>query len=149
MTDLRAALRHAGRAQPKPLKRVKVKKRIRAKSKRKMKLHDADKLFSTYIRTRDGYACVRCGSPVMPQCAHLHSRVYRAIRFNPDNATTLCKGCHVMFTHRPIEWQDWCEERWPGRLALLRVQALGAHEHPDYTEICDWLRAALGVRGGG
>ena len=111
-----------------------------------MKLHDADRLFSLYIRGRDGWQCQRCGSPYSPQCAHLHSRVYRAIRFSPLNATTLCKGCHVLFTPRPLEWQDWCEERWPGRLAALKVQALGAHEHPDYGAICDELRLAIGVK---
>ena len=131
--------------QPKPTKRPKkAPERIRSKSKRKAKLHDADKLFSQYIRNRDGWACVRCGSPVTPQCAHLHSRIYRAIRFNPKNATTLCKGCHVMFTHRPLEWQDWCEARWPGRLAELKAQALAAHEHPDYEAICAELRYAIG-----
>jgi 5-methylcytosine-specific restriction endonuclease McrA len=130
---------------PKPAQRQKPKP-IRRKAKRKAKLHDADKLFSTYIRTRDDWACVRCGSPVMPQCAHLHSRAYRAIRWNPDNATTLCKGCHVLFTHRPIEWADWCEERWPGRLATLRVQALAVHEHPDYDAICAQFKAAIGMK---
>jgi hypothetical protein len=148
--DLQSKLRHAGRAQPlaKPVKRGrKPRKRIQAKSKRHMKLHDADKLFSQYIRTRDGWACVRCHSPLHPQCAHLHSRIYRAIRFDPLNATTLCRGCHVMFTHRPIEWQDWCEERWPGRLAMLRAHALGAHPHPDYDGICESLRLAIGVKG--
>lgn len=133
---------------PKPAKRVKAKpKRIKAKSKRKAKLHDADKLFSQYIRGRDGWACVRCGSPLRPQCAHLHSRIYRAIRWNPQNATTLCQGCHVMFTHRPLEWQDWCEARWPGRLATLKAQALAAHEHPDYEAICAEFRLAIGLRG--
>jgi 5-methylcytosine-specific restriction endonuclease McrA len=131
----------------KPVKRArKAKRPLRRKAKRKMRLHHADALFSTYIRTRDGWACTRCGSPVMPQCAHLHSRVYRAIRFNPDNATTLCKGCHVMFTHKPIEWADWCEERWPGRLAVLRVQALAAHEHVDFDAVCEALRSSLGVK---
>lgn len=131
--------------QPKPAKRSpKPRKRIRSKSKRRMKLHDADRLFSQYVRNRDGWACVRCGSPLNPQCAHLISRIYRAIRFNVKNATTLCRGCHVMFTHRPLEWQDWCEARWPGRLAELKVQALAAHEHPDYEAICAEFRAAIG-----
>ena len=133
---------------PKPKHRAKPKRTIRRKAKRKAKVHDADRLFSQYIRTRDGWACVRCGSPVRPQCAHLHSRIYRAIRWNPDNATTLCQACHVMFTHRPIEWADWCEERWPGRLAVLRVQALAAHEHPDYGAIVEQYRAAIGLRDG-
>lgn len=130
----------------KPQKRTKPKRAIRKRAKRKAKLHDADRLFSQYVRTRDGWACVRCGSPKRVQCAHLWTRKYHAIRFNPDNATTLCQGCHVMFTHRPIEWLDWCEARWPGRLSILRVQALSAHDRPDFGEICDTFRLKLGVR---
>jgi 5-methylcytosine-specific restriction endonuclease McrA len=133
---------------PKPAKRVKAKpKRIRTKSKRKAKLHDADKLFSQYIRTRDGWACRACGSPEVPQCAHLVSRRYRAIRWNRDNAVTLCQRDHMKYTHNPLAWEAWIEERFPGRLALLKVQALAAHEHPDYEAICEQFRAAIGVRG--
>jgi 5-methylcytosine-specific restriction endonuclease McrA len=135
---------------PKPARRVKAKpkKRIRAKSKRKAKLHDADRLFSQYIRTRDGWACTRCGSPFNVQCAHLIGRAYRSIRFNPMNATALCSKCHIFYTHRPLEWMDYCEEKWPGRFATLRVQALAAHEHPDYDAVCESLRLAIGVRNG-
>jgi 5-methylcytosine-specific restriction endonuclease McrA len=147
--NLQEKLRHAGRAQPKPLKRVKAKKRIRAKSKRKMKLHDADKLFSQYIRTRDGWQCRICGGIESIQCGHLVSRRYRALRWNPDNAIAICAKDHVFYTHRPLEWDATIEERWPGRLALLKVQALATYVRPDYEEICDWLQAALGVRGGG
>jgi 5-methylcytosine-specific restriction endonuclease McrA len=131
----------------KPAKRARrVKRPLRRRAKRKAKLHDADKLFSTYIRTRDGWACQRCGSPFRIQCAHLIGRAYRAVRFASLNATALCQGCHVFFTHRPLEWADWCEERWPGRLTMLKAQALAAHEHPDYTALCESLRLAIGVR---
>jgi 5-methylcytosine-specific restriction endonuclease McrA len=134
-------------AQPKPIKRArKAKRPLRRKAKRKAKLHDADRLFSQYIRTRDGWTCQRCGSPFRIQCAHLIGRAYRAIRFAAPNATALCQGCHVYMTHRPLEWMDWVEERWPGRWAMLKTQALAAHEHPDYDAVCESLRLALGVR---
>ncbi len=29
------------------------------------------------------------------------------VRTDPDNAFCLCKGCHMHFTHNPIEWHDW------------------------------------------
>lgn len=131
---------------PKPVKRVKPKRRIKPNSKRKAKLHDADRLFSQYIRGRDGWQCRACGSPEFPQCAHLVGRRYRAIRWVPDNAVTLCRGCHVKWTHRPLEWEAWCEERFPGRLAMLKAQALAAHEHPDYDAICEQFKAAIGLR---
>lgn len=129
----------------KPAKRgPKPKRRIRAKSKRKAKLHDADRLFSLYIRNRDGWQCRACGSPFNVQCGHIISRRYRAIRFSPQNAVALCAKHHVYFTHRPIEWEAWVEERFPGRLATLKAQALAAHPTPDYEAICAELRAAIG-----
>ena len=132
---------------PKPARRARKPRRpIRRKAKRKAKLHDADRLFSQYIRTRDGWACRLCGSPFTPQCAHLVSRRYRAVRFDPQNAITLCAKHHVFYTYRTIEWEDVIEERFPGRLGMLKAQALAAHEHPDYDALCESLRLAIGVR---
>ena len=134
---------------PKPAKREKAKpKRIKSKSKRKAKLHDADRLFSQFIRNRDGWQCRICGEPYNLQCAHLVSRRYRAIRFSPLNAVALCSRHHVYYTYRTIEWELWCEERFPGRLAMLKAQALAAHEHPDYEQICAEFRRAIGLREG-
>ena len=132
----------------KPVKRSKPKRAIRRKAKRKAKVHDADKLFSQWIRMRDGWQCRVCGSPLNIQCGHLVSRRYRAIRFSPLNAVAICARDHVFYTHRPIEWEAWVEERFPGRLAVLKAQALAAHEHPDYEAICEQFRAAIGLREG-
>jgi len=130
----------------KPPKRGrKAKRPIRRKAKRKAKLHDADKWFSQWIRGRDGWACVRCGSPYRPQCAHLVSRRYRATRWNPQNATTLCSRCHVKFTWDPLAWQDWCEERWPGRLGLMKAMAQAGGVKHDFDELCRVFKAGIGV----
>ena len=131
---------------PKPKRQPKPKRAIRKKSKRKLKLHDADRLFSQFIRNRDAWQCKACGSPFSVQCAHIISRTYRAIRWAPDNAVTLCKGCHIRYTHRPLEWHDWVEWKFPGRYALLKAQALKPHAKPDYAEICSALKSAFGIR---
>lgn len=132
---------------PKPAVRArKAKKPLRRKAKRKAKLHDADTLFSTYIRTRDGWACRNCGSPYMVQCAHIVSRRYRATRWTPDNALALCQKCHLRWTHNPIAFEAWVDERFPGRLAALKVQALAAKQPVDYEEICRILKVELGPR---
>jgi hypothetical protein len=69
----------------------------------KVKIDQADKVFSQYIRKRDG-RCMRCGSrvkfndndlPVSHQCSHYHGRRKESVRFDPDNADCLCYGCHV------------------------------------------------------
>ena len=131
----------------KPPKRGrKPRRRIRRQAKRKAKLHDADRLFSLYIRNRDGWACRACGSPISPQCAHIISRRYRNLRWSPDNAVTLCQKDHMKWTHNPLGWEVWVEERFPGRLSMLKAQALAGKKPVDYEAICRELRAAIGER---
>lgn len=91
----------------------------------------ADQAFSKYIRARDG-ECVADGEHAGNlQCAHIISRSYRSIRVNPDNAVCLCARHHLYFTHRPLEWHDWVEARFPGRWDELKREAL------KYSKV-DW-----------
>ena len=71
---------------------------------------EADKLFSKYVRARDRH-CQMCGTPCNLDCAHVFSRGYFATRWDPENAVALCSGHHKEFTHKPLEWDDWCIER--------------------------------------
>lgn len=90
----------------------------------------ADRLFSQRIKERDG-ACVRCGSVEFLQCAHILSRSYKAIRTDERNAVTLCRSCHVYFTHRPLEWEQWVRESFGGLWDELRAKAL-TYEKVDW-----------------
>lgn len=97
----------------------------------------ADGLFSRWIRRRDG-ACLAnesrpesCESPLFLQCAHIHTRSYSATRYDPDNAITLCRSCHLYFTHRPLEWREFIDQLKGlsyydqiGRRALAGARAL-------------------------
>jgi HNH endonuclease len=99
----------------------------------------ADRLFSTFIRTRDG-ACQECHSTEGLQCAHLISRRYLATRWNDDNAVALCFRCHKRYTERPLEWDDWCashlgEGLWSG---LKEIAMNGGR--PDIAEVVRRLR---------
>lgn len=95
-------------------------------------LKKADVLFSKVIRS-PGY-CLRCGSRDRLQCAHLRSRNYKAVRWDRSNAICLCSACHVYFTYRPLEWEVWIEERFPGRMDDLKYKALNSPV-PDYQEV--------------
>ena len=136
---------------PKPRKRIpkvraKGKRReVRRRKERKAKLKDADRMFSRFIRDRDGNTCRACGSILAPQCAHIVSRRYRATRWSPDNAVCLCAKDHLRFTFNPLAWEAWVEERFPGRLAELKMRALAGVAHVDYGEVCASL-AAIGIR---
>jgi hypothetical protein len=76
------------------------------------------------------------------QCAHLISRRYSATRWLEINAVALCAGHHTYFTHRPLEWTDWIENRL-GQLKsrLLRQRALEG-QRPDLAHVIAYLEAA-------
>lgn len=67
-----------------------------------VKIDKADKVFSQFIRLRDG-KCVRCGSvvlfndkglPVSHQASHYFGRGKESTRFDEENVDCLCMGCH-------------------------------------------------------
>jgi 5-methylcytosine-specific restriction endonuclease McrA len=108
----------------------------------------ADTLFSLMVRERDG-RCLNCSARSGLQCAHLVSRRYRAVRWNPDNAVALCFRCHKGFTEHPIEWRAWVDDNlaeepyevYAARLVRLEDEALHG-EVPDVGEVIEGLRQA-------
>lgn len=106
--------------------------------KRRNWMKKADALFSKIVKERDGQ-CMACGATEFLQCAHIITRSYKAIRCHLDNAVALCRSCHVSFTHRPLEWQEWVEAQFPGRWDRLRKEAL-AYGRVDWKARHDELR---------
>lgn len=65
----------------------------------RIKRDPLDKLFSDYIRQRDGWTCQRCSRLYTPptsglHAAHMFGRRVKATRWRPTNAMALCYGCH-------------------------------------------------------
>lgn len=101
----------------------------------------ADGLFSKLIRSVG--RCENCGGVEFLQCAHGFSRRYRATRWDEANAWALCRACHVYFTHRPIEWDEWMRERLgPELYEVIRQQALTG-KGPDPAVLIPHLRQRL------
>src|SRR3990167_10154752 len=106
----------------------------------KIKITKLDRLFSTYIRTRDKWTCQRCQTQYKPptmalHCSHFHGRGKKSVRFDPFNAAALCYGCHMRFTAHPVEHYEWFKKRIGERdfdLLNVRANTLG---RPDYTLI--------------
>lgn len=78
----------------------------------RIKIDQADKYFSLYIRTRDNWTCKRCHVQYIPptkalHCSHFQGRAKENTRFDPDNADALCYGCHQYFTSHPAEHYAW------------------------------------------
>lgn len=86
----------------------------------------ADILFSLIVRSPG--RCAACGATRDLQCAHGFSRAYRSVRWTEANAWCLCKGCHMKYTHRPIEWDEWMKTRLgkQGYERLRRKALIGA-----------------------
>ena len=71
-----------------------------------IRLDPADKVFSQYIRLRDG-KCQRCrslvivnlktGLPISHQNSHFFGRGKESTRFDPDNCCCLCMACHRLW----------------------------------------------------
>lgn len=77
-----------------------------------MKIRQTDKLFSQFIRQRDGWRCTRCGKQFTPptqglHCAHFWGRRKESVRFDPENADALCWGDHSHFEQHPEEHRAW------------------------------------------
>lgn len=108
----------------------------------------ADKLWSLAVRQRDG-KCRRCGrtSPeVVLHGAHIISRRYKAIRWEPINGLCLCAGCH-MWAHRfPVDFDWWAQELIGEDIYIdLRKRAVeyaGTLKRVDLEEVIEQLEAS-------
>lgn len=107
----------------------------------------ADRLFSQYIRARDG-VCVECGSTDNLQCAHILSRRFNNTRTDENNAVTLCARHHMFFTGEPVEWGLWVVERM-GREAydelFQKAHAIRPWRESDWKAECARLEGLIAV----
>lgn len=97
----------------------------------------ADRVVGDFVKARDK-GCVAVGEHKGSlQWAHIVSRRYRSIRWDPNNAVCLCAAHHAYFTMRPLEWDEWVEQRiTPKRYAALKREAL----HGDLPDVADVIR---------
>jgi len=87
----------------------------------RIKIDPLDKLFSQYIRLRDGGVCQRCGGKGN-QTSHFYSRAKRSLRWDDSNACLLCFGCHHYFHAYPLEHVEFWKHRL-GEEAFTNLQA--------------------------
>ena len=78
----------------------------------KAKIDPADRYFSLWIRNRANWCCERCGKQYDPptnalHCSHFMGRGKESTRFDPENASAHCYGCHQYLTSHPAEHMAW------------------------------------------
>jgi len=114
----------------------------------RVKIRRSDKLFSLFIRTRDGWKCKKCKrwfpkpednegrTPGNLHCSHFFSRRAESTRFYPDNCDAFCAGCHKDFDSDRAGYEEWKKEQLGERdFKLLLVQ------HNSYKQRDDKLDA--------
>lgn len=87
----------------------------------------ADRLFSEYIRARDG-RCITCGTTEALQCSHYYGKKARpAVRYDPRNAHAQCARCHLAHhKHDPGKYSDWMRGHYPhADLDALQARSRG------------------------
>ena len=99
----------------------------------------ADRLFSLAVRERGDWQCAVCGSTARLTCGHLISRSYSGVRWDFQNAVCQCWACNVKAKWDPIWWEDWIEERFPGRLAQLKLRARQGVASVDLEGVVEML----------
>ena len=98
----------------------------------------ADNLFSKYVRLRDR-KCLRCGLKgggdlgiTGLQCSHFYGRRKQSVRFDLENADSLCPMCHKHFTEHKTEYEEWKLKRMGQKaydLLLLRSNTTGKKDY--------------------
>lgn len=88
------------------------------KSKKAQKRNRAKKELDAAARLevfeRDNFKCVRCGSDKIQWC-HIIGRRHLCTRWLPENALTLCAGCHMWWHEYPSLSGLWFAKNWPER----------------------------------
>ena len=101
------------------MKRSPLKRNTRLRPRRRKR--DQDVPFADEIKKRDFWACRRCQLHrgwVVIQCAHIFGKqAYPKVRYDPQNAIALCKGCHRWAHDHPFEFRDWVVG-WMGQAAF-------------------------------
>lgn len=83
----------------------------------RVKIGPLDKIFSQYIRTRDGWCCQRCGKAHARNsqglhAAHIFGRGKHSTRWHENNAVSLCYGDHSYLDQNPLEKYKWYKEKF-------------------------------------
>ena len=107
----------------------------------------ADKLARQFVLERDGYACVRCEYARELEWAHIISRGARYLRWDSDNAVTLCHFDHGYFTGDPRAFRRFIAEKFGpdhyDNLKLRQAQAERRGDKVDVAQVIAFYRSQL------
>lgn len=110
------------------------------KPERRKLIKDLDCEVSKYVRWRDNYTCITCGSKKNSQCGHYVSRKYFATRFDLRNCNCQCMACNVFLHGNMDEYAMKLKEKY-GKNVLEELNEL-KHTPVKFTieELQDLLK---------
>lgn len=141
-----------------PLKRktsLKNRRTKRIKNKVKRVIHrlwsmeKADKMFSLYIRKRDG-KCMRCGKPFDGKNltnSHFWARQHKATRYDPKNCVAVCwMPCHKYHWEKEKQgdYRNFMLQ-WLGDEEYLLLELRARSVYPLSNAIIDCMRLLGGA----
>jgi len=120
----------------------------RKMSKKTMKTK-LDALCRVLVMERDGHKCRKCGVPDKGgrqglQWAHIYSRRYLTIRWNPLNSMALCPSCHFFIHQNPLEGAEWVASWMPASDREVLREKLKKPGRFDFEAELARLREATG-----
>ena len=101
----------------------------------RIKRNKLDILFSEYIRKKAKGICERCGRNMgwkNLDCSHFHGRRKMSVRYNEQNCSALCKGCHRFFTENPAQHTDFFIKRLGEKEYKKLMLDADIPKQPDY-----------------
>lgn len=109
---------------------------------RKKLIKELDRVFSLYIRKRDG-RCVVCGKTENLQCGHLFSRVAYSTRWDVGNCFAQCSGCNLRHEHDAWPFQRWYIKKFgQDHLEALhqRYRSIRKYKDAELAELIDQFK---------
>ena len=133
------------RARKAQVKKAKAKAKAARIRSRKARSPEAlakklDALVGQMVRARGRCESGRANHKGNLQWCHGFSRRYHAVRWEPLNGFCLCAGCHLYFTHRPLEWDEWMMDQMGLNYDWLRAKALEGKKPDKAALLADLSR---------
>lgn len=103
-----------------------------------------DTIFSKIVRSI-GY-CEKCGTTESLQCAHIEPRTNHTLRWDKNNALSLCYSCHIHWAHKnPREFTHWVESEFPKKIKYIdkNKNIFTKRSLPDYEDLYEKLKHEL------
>ena len=111
---------------------------MKRKSAHQELVEEAGAWVTAIILHRQGPLCLRCHWQKPLQGAHIFRKggKYNAIRHDLDNVIGMCSGCHIGWAHHnELDFYEWIEEIFPGRIAMLKATARAPKRKVDLKEL--------------